>query len=343
MKGIIKYWMALSIGVILACNADSVEVIELPKIDVEDPTVKGALEFDVEVTEIVKDTVRFQLSGNPDLIDFYSGTFGNAYDYIDKDRFYDIMANLSFRSGKSPDNGSPENYDCAELLYSTDFNGEREDINAYASVKAATWIPITDRFELPQGKPEGIAVYKESGVKDVSDIFAEGKPVYLAWHCTTQAESSRVQFRVIESSIQGVVIDNSSLSTELYKQAEMDFKWVENQASAEQPASRPTVSTTQVNWNGIFNNKTSNTNSSQQHPRLGQFKEGYAISKALELPRFNAGKDKPTLLTPKNDGNWGEYEFIYDKPGVYEVVFVASNVRDGGEPIMKTFTVTIAE
>lgn len=338
MRGIIKYWMALSIGVILACNADSVEVIELQKINVEDPTQKGALEFNVEVTEIVKDTVRFQLSGNPDLIDFYSGTFGNAYAYKDQDRFYDVLANLSFKTGKYPENNTGSNNtavnnDCARLVYSTDFNGEREGENAYANVLAATWLPLTGFRIKEKPEPTGSAVtnLEDSGVQDISHIFQGVDHVYLAWHCTTQPASSRVQVGILQSSLQSVVIDNPALSTELYDQKGFDFKWVENEASASQTSNRPSVNDTRVLWTGIFNNLT------------GPLKEGYAISKALELPRFNAGKDKPTLLTPKNDGNWGEYEFIYDKPGIYEVVFVASNVRDGGEPIMKTFTVTIAE
>ncbi|NGF56717.1 DUF5017 domain-containing protein [Parapedobacter sp. SGR-10] len=341
MKGIIKYWMALSMGVILACNADSVEVIELAKIDVEDPTQKGALEFDVEVTEIVKDTVRFQLSGNPDLIDFYSGTFGNAYAYKDQDRFYDVLANLSFQTGKSPDNDTEVNWDCAHLLYSTDFNGEREGVNAYTNALAATWKPIPHEFVI-KDKPGDIADYQDSGMGDITAIFAEEKPVYLAWHCTTQAESKRVVFRVVNSSLRSVVVDDESRSAELYNQNQLDFKWALNPAAADQighMTTVPTVTSTTLNWHGAFNNLSSRSD----HPLVGQFKEGYAISKALELPQFNAGKDKPMLLTPKNDGTWGEYEFIYDKAGVYEVVFVASNVRDGGEPVMKTFTVTITK
>jgi len=328
-----KYVIALGIcAVLLSCNKDAEENIEKAKVDITDPTQKGTLEFEAgpvgATTFKVGDTVKFAFQGNADLVNFYSGAFGNAYDYIDKDRFYDITANLSFRSSTSPNNGSPVNYECAQLVYSTDFNGEQ----TYNNVISAMWIPITDRFELPTGVPKTITDYVNSGVGDISDIFEEGKPVYLAWHCTTQAGSSRVQFRVIETSLKGVVIDNSALSKELYTQGDMNFKWVENQASAEQTSNRPSVSTTQLQWNGIFNNTA------------GPLKEGYAISKALELPQFNAGKDKPTILLPKNDGKWSTHTFIYDRPGTYEVVFVASRLGASNESdIVKKMTITIEE
>jgi len=342
--------MLLGMIILLGSCEDEIQKVELAKVDVEDPTAVQSLEFDVQLEENVEvkvgDVVHFDISGNADLIDFYSGAFGNAYAYKDQDRFYDVLANLSFRSATAPDNSTPDNWKPAELRYSTDFNGDRSSPDAYASVKAATWIPITGRFKLPPGDeaPKSIAVYVDSEVADISDIFEGGGPVYLAWHCTTQAESARAQFRVIGSSIQGVVIDNAALSEELYTQGQLDFQWVLNPAAADQPASfLPLMSSTQLQWHGVFNNRSTNTTPAQQHPLLGQFKEGYAISAPLELPQFNAGKDKPTLLVPKNDGTWSTHEFIYTRAGVYEVVFIAARKNTNDEPITKTLTVTVTE
>ncbi len=338
-----RYFLLLGVIILLGSCEDEIQKVELAKVDVEDPTAAQDLEFDVQLEESIEvkvgDVVHFNISGNADLIDFYSGAFGNAYAYKDQDRFYDVLANLSFRTGKSPNNNTEDNWNCAQLVYSTDFNGERTGPNAYTNAVAATWKPIPHEFAIT-AVPSDIAVYTDSGVGDISAIFAEGVPVYLAWHCTTQAESNRVQFRVIGSSIQGVVIDNAALSEELYTQGQLDFKWAENPASAEQPSNRPTVSSTQLQWSGIFGNKTV---ANPSHPLLGQFKEGYAISAPLELPQFNAGKDKPTLLVPKNDGTWATHEFIYTRPGVYEVVFVAARKNTNDEPITKTLTVTVTE
>ncbi|MFD1632099.1 DUF5017 domain-containing protein [Pseudopedobacter beijingensis] len=333
-RNIKKYTLMLSVLALMAsCNKDPEEAIERPKIDVEDPTAPKTMEFEASVegsnTIKVGDTVRFILQGNPDLINFYSGAVGNDYAYKDTERFYDVVANLSFQSGKSPNNNTEINWDCAHLMYSTDFNGDKNSINAYTSVKAATWKNITNRFSLPT-IPGDIANYTNSGVSDISDIFKEGKPVYLAWYCTTQASSNRVQFRVVNSSLQGVVEDNPSLSSQLYNQNGFGFQWVLNPAAAEQSGSLPTTTSTQVMWNGVFNNMT------------GPFKEGYAISDPLALPQFNAGKDKPTVIIAQKGKNEMVYKYVYKKAGNYEVVFIASNTQSNQQPeIIRKLNVSI--
>lgn len=342
-KDLNRYFMwGVAVFFLAACS-DHIEKQELPKVDVEDPTTVKDLDFAVQIngSQVYKvgDTVRFKITGNADLIDFYSGTFGNAYEYVEEDRFYDITANFSFQTGKSPDNQTEANWDCAKLMYSTDFNGERTGPNAYASAKAATWLPVPHSF-LIKGQPEGIAEYQDSGTGDITDIFEEGGPVYLAWHCTTQAESNRVTFRVLNSIMEGVVIDNPKLSTRLYTQGQLDFKWAENGASADQPSNRPTVTSTQLQWNGVFGNKSPGT---ATHPLQGQFKEGYAISGPLTLPKFNAGRDKPNILVPQNNGTWPEYQFIYKRAGEYDVVFIGSKLKGTGEPILQRVKLTINE
>src|SRR5690606_38593801 len=307
---------------------------ELPMAAQED---KGTLDFDVTVDPgsmlRVGDKITFLFSGNADVVEFYSGTFGHAYDYRDKDRFYDVGAHLSFQSSKAPSTGNSQpNWEPAELFYSTDFNGDRTSANAYTSVKAATWIPITDRFNLPRGTPQGLTAYVHSGAGDITDIFAGDGPVYLAWHCTTQAASNRVQFRVIESSIQGAVADNSSLSTELYNQSQLNFQWVLNSAAANQGSRLPTdyTSATTLQWDGIYDNTS------------GPFKEGYAISEPLELPQFNAGRDVSTTIVGRWDANRMKYTFTYDKAGEYEVAFIAYYLGSEQE-ITKTLTLNIVE
>ncbi|NGM63215.1 DUF5017 domain-containing protein [Sphingobacterium sp. SGG-5] len=307
---------------------------ELP-MDVEEKP--GALEFNVTVdpSSLLKvgEKVTFQFTGNAEVIAFYSGTFGNAYAYRDQDRFYDVGASLSFQSSKSPSSSNTQpNWEPAELFYSTDFNGDRSSPNAYTNVKAATWLPLTDRFELPRGTPQGLAAYVNSGMEDISDIFEGGGPVYLAWHCTTQAASNRVQFNVIESSIQGIVTDNPTLSTELYNQSQLNFQWVLNPAAANQGSRLPDeyTSATVLQWDGVYNNLS------------GPFKEGYAISEPLELPQFNAGRDTPMSIVGRWNNKTMKHTFTYDKAGEYEVAFIASHLGSEQE-IIKTITINIEE
>ncbi len=324
MKSIIKYGLLLSVCTIWACNADIDKDMDKLKIEVQDPTAKGPLTFNVQLektTFAVGDTVKFQLSGNPDLIDFYSGVAGNAYAYHDRDRFYDAVASLSFQTAKSAGN----NPDCAILYYSDEFDGNY----TLENVKNVNWKPITDRFVLdPMPEVAGLT-NTFSGESDITDVFASGTPIYFAWYCTTRAASQRTQFRVQQFTLKAAVADRPHLSTTLYTNPDVEFRWLLNAAAANQSSNIPRVTTAQTLWDGVFNNNA------------GPFKEGYAVTKALELPKFNGGKDKPTILLPETNGRWDEYRFIYDKVGEYEVVFKASSTKGDGVPVMKTFTITI--
>jgi len=318
-------------AIITSCNKDVGEIINKPKIDVEDPTASKPLEFNVRVDEnsILKvgQPIKFIMEGNVAMVGLYSGAVGNNYDYRDTERFYKVIPKLSFDSNKTPDNNTTPNIDCAELLYTTDFNG----IYTYDNIKNVNWIPITSRFYLQTQLQATSSTYAASGQVDLSDIFEEGKPVYFAWLCKTKAASNRVQFRVQNFKLNGEVAEDNTLSSQLYSQAQFGFTWYENDASATQTSNRPTSTSTLLTWNGIFNNMT------------GPYKEGYAISSPITLPQYNAGKDKPIVIVTKWVENELEQIYTYNKAGTYEVVFVASNLSSGtpGE-IVKRINITIA-
>lgn len=333
MKNLIKRYIPVlcAFAMVTACNKDLEEFTDLAKIDVDDPTTPVPMQFDVRLDESntfkVGDTTKFIIEGNAHMVSFYSGTVGNDYNYRDTERFYDVLAKLSFESNKTPDNNTISNIDCAELLYTTTFNGTY----TYDNIKNTNWTPITNRFYLQTVLQSSSSTYAESGNVDISDVFAEGKPVYFAWLCKTKAATNRVQFRVRNFTLTGEVADDNTLSGQLYSQGQFNFQWYENEASAAQPSNnRPSVSSTLLTWNGIFNNMT------------GPYKEGYAISGPIELPRFNAGKDKPVILITKQSENELKHNYIYKKPGNYEVVFVASNTKANEQPeIIKKLNLTI--
>lgn len=327
-----RHILVLCAFVMLAsCNKDPEEIVEPPKIDVEDPTASVPMEFDARLKENktfkVGDTVKFIVDGNANMISFYSGTVGNDYAYHNTERFYDVIAKLSFESNKTPDNNTISNIDCAELLYSTDFNGTY----TYENIKNTNWKPITNRFALQTTLQASSTTYAASGNVDISHVFAEGKPVYFAWLCKTQAASNRVQFRLRNFILSGEVVEDNTLSKQLFSQGQFGFQWYENPASAAQASNnRPTVTSTLLTWNGVFNNMT------------GPYKEGYAVSGPIELPQYNVGKDMPAILITKQDKNELEHKYVYTTPGNYEVVFIASNTHANVQPeIIKKVNITI--
>lgn len=323
-----RYAILLCMGILVtSCNKD-LEELGPSEGETETPAPPVPMQFDVKTKETntfkVGDTVKFILEGNANMVSFYSGTSGNDYSYRDKERFYSVLASLSFESNKTPNTSN--NIDCAELLYTTEFNG----VYTYDNVKSANWQPLTNRFQLQTELQATSATYLASGNVDLTDVFSSGKPVYFAWLSKTDAGTNRTQFRVQNFKLNGTVIDDSSLSGQLYSQMQFGFQWVLNSAAAAQASSLPTVTSTLLTWNGIFNNLT------------GPYKEGYAVSGPIQLPQFNAGKDMPTVILTKQNQNVLEYKYLYKNSGVYEVVFVASNTASNKQPeIIKKINITI--
>ncbi|WP_353140343.1 DUF5017 domain-containing protein [Pseudopedobacter sp.] len=270
----------------------------------------------------VGERIRFSIEGSPDMINFYSGSFENDYAFHDKDRVYDIVPKLSFRAAKFAGN----NEDCAELLYSTDFDGNY----AYENVRSANWINISDRFNIPPIVGTA-ASFTDAGIADISDLAATGKPIYFAWYCKTNAESSRTRFQVADFNVTGEVLGNSELSGVLYSQAQLSFRWALNEAAGMQASDLPSITNTLIYWNGIFNNTT------------GPLKEGYAVSGSVTLSdQMNLGLDKPQVIKSIQNENMTEYFYTFNKPGEYEVAFVGYNVNfNGRKETVKKIKLTI--
>ncbi|MFD1632100.1 DUF5017 domain-containing protein [Pseudopedobacter beijingensis] len=290
----------------------------------KDPYEVSAPVFNVSTEKnvyAVGERIRFEIEGSPDMINFYSGIVGYDYTYHDKDRVYEIIPSLNFRSAKYAGN----NEDCADLLYTTDFNGDY----TYENVKAANWISISNRFNIPPIVGTS-ASFSDSGTADIADLFEGGKNVYFAWRCKTNEASSRTQFQVSDFNINGESLDANNPSSVLYSQVKLDFRWVLNEA-ASLDATQPNVNTSRILWTGTFNNTT------------GPFKEGYAISGPVAISeQMNLGLDKHEVIKSIQNENVTEYFYTFDKAGEYEVVFVGYNVNfNGRKETVKRIKLTI--
>ncbi|WP_256009866.1 DUF5017 domain-containing protein [Desertivirga xinjiangensis] len=295
-----KYLISISILLSIGACTDPYEVGE-PVFNVS--TEKQAY--------AVGERVKFNIEGSPDMINFYSGSFENDYLYHEQERVYDIIPSLSFRAAKF----AGDNEDSAELLYTTDFDGNY----TYENVKSVNWINISDRFNIPAINGTA-AVFSDGGTASITDLAEKGKPIYFAWYCKTNAESSRTRFQVQNFNVNGEVQGNSELSGVLYSQAQLGFKWVLNEAAATQVSNVPSVTNSLIYWDGVFNNTT------------GPLKEGYAVSGPVNISdQMNLGLDKPQVIKSIRNENMTEYFYTFDKPGEYEVAFVGYNVNFKGK------------
>src|SRR5690606_20445264 len=127
-------------GVAMSCNEKAEGLVLVEEEDRPTGEIEP-VEFDVTIEEgitlKVGEPVAFRLSGNADLVKFYSGEFKNDYEYHDKDRYREIGVEMSYEHYMFGNNDPHKvNRDhTGVLMYSNDFNG---DYN-YENVASTDW------------------------------------------------------------------------------------------------------------------------------------------------------------------------------------------------------------
>ena len=98
-----------TLAVLTACNADY--IVDNPEFTVSGPlTVKAGQE------------VVFNITGNPNIITFYSGENGNSYEYANQDRIGELDVQMTFMTTTSSGTQGAPNPARLPLYYSTDFS-----------------------------------------------------------------------------------------------------------------------------------------------------------------------------------------------------------------------------
>jgi hypothetical protein len=299
----LKYFLGLvGLSLIFSCKDTDVEA---PKFDVT-----------TDKTEYkVGEAVNFKLSGNPDVVSFYSGENGKEYRFKDRTTAngkvgLNITTQVLF--GRQPNN--------LALLYSTDFNG----LYDAASVRAATWKDITSRFTLSTNTPGGSGAQIASGVVDISDLPIAGKPVYFAFKFTGDVvvgtTPTQNTWRVYNFDLTNTLPDGSVLTVTTAATAgwlAIDFV---------NPANKWTIQTIAPI---IFFNPNSTLLAS----------EDWALTKPLFPNNVNPDVATPvkTYLQTLND-----YSYTFATPGTYTVTFVGTHGENSGSnDVVKQLTITV--
>lgn len=334
------------------------------EIDVDSP------DFDVTTTAssyTAGQPVSFKVTGNAQVISFYSGE--TLKDYAFKDGRSVNVANggLTMQFSSSLQVGTQTNQ--LSILASSDFNG---DYSTVTSVKAATWTDITNRFTLGT-----TATFVSSGAPptDLSDLLVAGKPLYIAFRYITkpQATDGLARQYFIQSFFLRSKKDSfNATPVVIADQNAIGFRIVdENKAKA--PA-RSSVSPTRLTLYGneyLYaglprydpanplldpNNPIFDPNSPFYNPLAvvqppfdpnspynDPLSENWAVSKAITLNAVNLGPDWSTAIKAGiAAAPITQYTYTYSKPGTYKAVFVGSNNSiDKGEEIVKSIQLTI--
>ena len=274
--------------------------------------------FNVSVTKNlfnVKDTVQFNIEGNPDVITFYSGEPGRNFDFKDRTVRTDGVFKLSFQIRCDDPNGfaaiANKNF---RVLVSNNYLASYStsaDLNIAASqdsamVNKATWTDVTSRFSLPS---TGTISTFYNAIADLSDIAKSStNPIYVAFKCDGNS------FGALGAN--GITIGSLLLSSSYADGTVANYNVVPG----------GTISTT---WKVLklanANNSwaTSSTQLKFTSLATSDYSEDWAISNG-----FSPSLALPDVAVPlKNISNKPitSYKYKFPKAGDYKVVFMASN------------------
>jgi hypothetical protein len=291
--------------------------------------------FDVSVDKnlhSLSDSVLFNISGNPDVITFYSGEPGHNFDFKDRTIRTDGVFKFSFQVRCDDPNGfvaiANKNF---KVLVSNNFTGAYStaaDLNTAASqdsvnINKATWVDVTSRFSLPS---TGTISTFYTVTADLSDIAKTSvNPLYIAFKCDGNS------FGTLGAN--GITIGSLSLAS----------SYADGTVANYNVAPGGTISTT---WkilklaNALNSWATSTTQLKFTSLPTTDYSEDWAISNG-----FSPSLAIPDVAVPiKNITNKPviSYKYKFPKVGDYKVVFMASNNRPNSiKPKIKEIYITI--
>lgn len=256
------------------------------------------------------DTVTFSFDGNPDYIVFWSGEQFSDYDFrygrtLDAGGEYDLVFDSQILKGNQPGQLS--------LLVSNDFNGDYDD---YENIIRTKWTDMTSELAWASGKDE-----VSSGKLSLTDYMADDQPLYLAFRYRTrnQAEYGAASNWVIgDLHMTNGTEDYGDVV--LYDMSNAGFRVVDPFMRTE-AAGNCAVSGSLLSFMGPLG--AEDPSGQLVYPLMES--EQWIISSPLKSADvIEMGPDRPKAIKGFTQKRVSEYTHVYNKPGVYKAVFVAS-------------------
>ncbi len=274
-----------------------------------------------QATYKLGDSVKFNLSGVPDNITFYSGEPQNEYDKRNFFSSEDGSLTLQFNSQTRAGATLPRNI---SVLVSTDFSGVYNE----ASVKAAKWTDITSRATMPSNTASNSDVV--SGIINLDDLKVKGKPMFFAFRYLSENPTTTAQrywnfgrFELINK-----VPGNG------------DFVL----ASTVEPAMFQILE-----FQGTDNKWTINTGTAAQHRLIHtanaintQPDDDWLVSRGFDVFQTNAHIKNAVNVKAISASAPKTFSWLYTVPGTYKATFIALNAnKETQREIVKEVIVNI--
>ncbi|MGC3978069.1 MAG: DUF5017 domain-containing protein [Paludibacteraceae bacterium] len=318
MKKNILYTFLL-FGLLISCQTENVEVPE----------------FQVSVdstTYFIGDTVFFKLNGNSDLLLFYSGESGNAYEYANQDRIVAATASATFQTqnrSQSYTGADAGALYCQEnqlkVKISTDFSGKYDS----ASIKNATWVDLTDKFSIGPVTCNSTSSYIAAGTVDLTNYLEDEKPFYFAFQYVNLPNKDHGNCNIWRFSSFGLTAVSDAGSATI----------------ATQTSALWTPVFMGPNWDHTRGYSTTSTAVTMRaDPAFRDInQELWCISDTLKLDKnINVGQDKAVGIKSLVDVPLTTYTHTFNKAGTYTVTFVAANSNIyGRKETVKQIEITV--
>lgn len=289
------------------------------EITVSDPDF-GVQLADGQIIEQLGDTLvckktenlKFLITGNPDMLVFYSGQTGNDFRYRDRTEI-DGIPSFSFRTTLT----FGTQFTGLKVYLSSTFPGVTRDEAADRTNIANMdyWQEITSQCNLPITKnaPENA---KSSPKIDLSDF--KGKPLYLAFrvvHPNGGESTWRLENLSIVNNYNGVDIEVGSFRN-------IGFTAFDMLAAAD-PYMSNGNSTDKTNRRWDLRNAANNYIIGGGSNGSTIDNDDWAVSTKIDLTK--TFPDIGTAIKGFDNAPLEEYEFPYSQTGVYHITFVGVN------------------
>lgn len=276
------------------------------------------------------EAVVFDFSGSADYISFYSG---EPYaDYSCREG-RSVMPGWESRLSFDTEITAGEQPDQLSVLITNTFNGDYGD---YDNLIRTDWTDITSWFNLAAGKGA-----TPSTAQDLSAFVAPGKPTYLAFRYRTRLQTNHgTASRWVVSGLKIVNRTQELGEVVLFDLPNTGFRIIDPFSRTE-AACRSAVSQTQL----VMQGNLYGPDSEGVIQGVDIETEHWIVSRPLDMtsPR-DLGPDRCVAVKGFSQPVPEGYTHVYETPGVYEAVFVAScQSLEKRKEVVRSVRITVTE
>lgn len=311
MKNIVLAISTALLTLPLLQSCDDLEVVESPNFEI-------AYESSVKVGE----PVTFTVTNAPDFLNFYAGDNGHQYKFRERTNAEGTVT-MSFRNSQKWGLGSNAT-DTFSVWYSKDYDGSGEA----ASVTAASWTDISDRFSISDRYD---FTFQSSGVVDISDL-ADGNPIFLGFRYFSENTEDRGAEWYFDDFNIDMLEEGKTEPLKIANEKQPGFTPVDVQGIEDSWNAAKWYFDTAKEADGIWRMR------GNSHRIVN---EDWLITAPLNLTKVTPDSGVPLKTYSEK---LHSFTHTYDTPGTYTLTFVANNQTIyGQETLVKEYTITVTD